>query len=89
MAQKQQIDYKGEKASIVMIGAKKTVPGWKGELYVAVIQYGNKAGLKYDVVADSTSSADLDDLPEVQTFSDRGQAISHFMKLEQHKDKWK
>ena len=88
MAEKQ-IDYKGEKAKLIMVGHKKEVAGWRGELYVAVIQYGEGFQKKYDVVPDSTSAADLDDLPEVQTFSDRSQAISHFMKLENNKHQWK
>ena len=86
---KEQIDYKGEKASIMMMGTKTSVPNWQGELFVAVIQYGEHDNLKYDVVPDSTHPGDLDDLPEVQTFSDRGHAISHFMKLEQNKNRWK
>ena len=83
-----QIEYKGEKASIIMMGTKQEVPGWRGELYVAVIQYGEK-DLKYDVVPDSSHPGDLDDLPEIKTFHDRGEAISHFMKLERNKNKWK
>ena len=86
---KEHIEYKGEHASIIMRGIKQSVPDWRGELFVAVIQYGEHQDLKYDVIPDSTHPGDLDDLPEVQTFTDRGQAISHFMKLEQNKSKWK
>ena len=89
MTEKKHIDYKGEKASILMMGTKQSVPQWDGELFVAVIQYGEKDAMKYDVVPDSTNPGDLDDLPEIQTFTDRGKAISHFMKLENNKDKWK
>lgn len=88
MAEKH-IEYKGEKASIIMKGTKDPVTGWQGELYVAVVQYGEHNNLVYDVIPDSTLPGDLDDLPEVQTFTDRAQAITHFMKLEQNKDKWK
>ena len=84
-----QMEYKGKKASIIMIGTKQKVAGWKGDLFVAVIQYGDKDSLSYDVVADSTDSTDLDDLPEVKTFNHRDEAIIHFMKLERNKDKWK
>lgn len=83
------MEYKGQPASIIMIGNKQKAEGWKGELYVAVIQYGPKTELKYDVVPDSTDPADLDDLPEVKSFPSRDAAIAHFMKLERNKDKWK
>jgi hypothetical protein len=84
------IDYKGQKATIIMMGTKQQVKGWQGEIYVAVIQYGEKdQKLNYDVVPDSTNAAEVDELPEVKTFDDRGQAIAHFMKLERNKDKWK
>lgn len=79
------VDYKGEKATLVMMGRKQKVAGWRGELFVAVIHYGDL----YDVVPDSTDSADVDDLPEVKTFSDKSDAISHFMKLENNKVDWK
>jgi hypothetical protein len=79
------ITYKGERAKIIMMGHKQKVPGWRGELYVAVIQYG----ANFDVLPDSTEAADQADLPEVQTFTDRSQAIAHFMKLEQNKKQWK
>lgn len=83
------MEYKGEQASIIMLGTKRQVPGWQGELFVAVIQYGSKENFKYDVVPDSTHPGDIDDLPEVKTFDSQVSAISHFMKLEQNKDKWK
>jgi len=79
------IDYKGEQAKIIMMGAKQKAPGWRGELYVAVIQYGKN----FDVLPDSTDPADQSDLPEIQTFSDRSQAIAHFMELEKNKRRWK
>lgn len=84
-----EIEYKGEKAKILMMGTKQEVSGWKGELFVALIEYGQKDEEKYDVVPDSTNSSDLDELPEVKTFSSYTQAVSHFMKLENNKDKWK
>ena len=84
-----EVDYKGEKGKIIMMGNRKEAPGWRGELYVAVIQYGEKEDYKYDVVPDSTSPADVDDLPEVQTFNSRSQAITHFMSLENNKLQWK
>ncbi len=83
------IDYKGEKGKLLMVGTKENVPGWSGEIYVAVIQYGDKTNEKFDVVPDSTDPKDVDELPEVKTFPNRGQAISHFMNLEKNKDKWK
>jgi hypothetical protein len=84
-----EIDYKGSKGRIIMIGAKKNGRGFRGDLYVAVIQYGEGNAIQFDVVPDSTDPADVDDLPQVQTFSDRAQAIAHFMNLENHKDRWK
>jgi hypothetical protein len=84
-----EIDYKGAKGKIMMIGVKKKAKNFRGELYVAVIQYGKKDQTQYDVVPDSTDSADVDDLPQVQTFTDRAKAIAHFMNLENNKDRWK
>ena len=84
-----EIEYKGEKAKIIMMGTKKKVSHFRGEVYVAVIQYGDKDKLKYDVVPDSTDPSDVDDLPAIQTFAERSKAISHFMNLESNKDRWK
>jgi hypothetical protein len=78
-------EYKGEHAKIIMMGVKQKVAGWKGELTVAVIHYGDK----FDVVPDSTDASDQDDLPEIHTFEDRSKAVAHFMKLEQNKKNWK
>ena len=86
---KKYIEYKGSKGTLVMIGNKERVPGWRGELYVAVIQYGEKGEEKYDVIPDSTDPADVDDLPQTHTFTNRTEALAHFMKLEQNKSKWK
>ena len=83
------MEYKGTKAKILMMGTKKNVEGWRGEIYVAAIQYGEEDNLMYDVIPDSTDPADLDDLPELKTFDEKGQAIAHFMKLENNKHKWK
>lgn len=83
------IDYKGEKATLMMRGKPEKIPGWLGEIFVAVVQYGPKESLQYDVIPDSTHPGDVDSLPEVQTFSDRGMAISHFMNLDRNKNKWK
>lgn len=85
----QKMQYKGQPASVLMTGLKQKVAGWRGELFVAVIQYGPKESAKFDVVADSTDPADVDDLPEVKTFDDYSSAVAHFMKLEKNKDKWK
>ncbi len=86
---KEASEYKGERAKIIMMGTRKNVPGWKGELFVAVIQYGDSDNVKYDVIPDSTDPSEVDDLPEVKTFEDRSLAINHFMRLEQNKNKWK
>ncbi len=83
------IDYKGEKAILIMMGTKKSVAGWKGELFTAVIQYGEGRDEKFDVVPDSSEPADVDDLPEIKTFDDRSRAITHFMTMENNKDKWR
>jgi hypothetical protein len=83
------VDYKGEKGKLIMVGHKKEVPGWRGELYVAVIEYGQGVHTQYDVIPDSTDPADVDDLPETKTFSNRSKAISHFMNLENNKHHWK
>ena len=83
------IDYKGSKAKLIMMGTKKQITGWRGELFVAVIQYGEEDDLKYDVVPDSTDPADVDDLPEIKTFDNQAAAVGHFMKLENNKDQWK
>jgi len=83
------IEYKGKHAVLIMQGQKEKVPGWLGEIFLAVIQYGDKEHLLYDVIPDSTNAADVDDLPQVQTFNDRGQAIAHFMNLEHNKRRWK
>lgn len=84
-----EIEYKGQKAKILMMGTKQEVPDWRGELFVAMIQYGSKDEENYDVVPDSTDTADLDDLPEVKTFQSYNQAVQHFLKLENNKEKWK
>ena len=83
------IEYKGQKATLMMRGTKEKLTGWLGEIFVAVIQYGPKDALQYDVIPDSTNPGDVDSLPEVKTFSDRGQALSHFMNLDRNKKKWK
>jgi hypothetical protein len=83
------MEYKGSRAKLLMMGTKETVSGWKGEIFVAAIQYGDEDNVQYDVIPDSTDPADLDALPELKTFDDKGQAISHFMKLENNKSKWK
>jgi len=83
------IKYKDNDAKILMRGTKVEVPGWNGELFVSVIQYGEEGAQKFDVVPDSTDPADLDDLPEVKTFPNQSQAMNHFLKLENNKERWK
>lgn len=85
----QTIDYKGQKATLLMRGKPEKIDGWRGEIFVAVVQYGEKETMKFDVIPDSTSPGDVDELPEVQTFSDRSAAIMHFMTLDRNKRKWK
>ena len=83
------IEYKGQKATLMMRGTTEKISGWLGEIFVAVVQYGEKEHLQYDVIPDSTHPGDVDSLPEVQTFADRGSAIAHFMNLDRNKRKWK
>ena len=83
------IDYKGHKATLLMRGTKEKITGWLGEIFVAVVQYGDKDKMMYDVIPDSTHPGDVDSLPQVQTFDDRGQALAHFMNLDHNKKKWK
>jgi len=56
---------------------------------VAIIQYGEKGEMKYDVVPDSTNQVDVEHLPAVKTFEDKGQAMTYFMELDRTKDKWR
>lgn len=83
------MEYKGKRAKLIMMGTKENFPGWKGELFTAVVQYGDEDDLSFDVVPDSTEPSEIDELPEVKTFTNRSQAVTHFMKLEQNKKKWK
>lgn len=86
---KKKMEYKGEAAEIVMLGKREKVTGWRGELFVAIIRYGAKENAKYDVLPDSNSPADIDDLPEVKTFENLGEAMTYAMELERSKKKWK
>jgi hypothetical protein len=56
---------------------------------VVVIRYGPKGKAKYDVVPDSTSPADVDDLPKEQTFDNLSQAMTYALDLDRNKLKWK
>ncbi len=84
-----QVDYKGSSGRLLMMGTQEKMKGWRGELYVALIQYGEKGEENYDVVTDSTNGADVPELPEVKTFDDKGKAMSYFMELDRNKDKWR
>ncbi len=86
---KEQIDYKGTQGKLIMMGTKEKVSGWRGELYVACIQYGAKDEMRYDVVPDSTHPADVELLPDVQTFSDKGEAMRFLLELDRNKGEWK
>jgi len=86
---KKRIQYKGEAADIVMMGKREKVSGFRGELFVVVIRYGPKGKAKYDVVPDSTSPADVDDLPKEQTFDNLSQAMTYALDLDRNKLKWK
>lgn len=86
---KKRIEYKGETAEIVMMGKREKVAGFRGELFVVVIRYGPKEKAKYDVVPDSTSPADVEDLPKEQTFDNLGQAMTHALEMDRSKVKWK
>jgi len=86
---KKKIEYKGENAEIVLMGKREKAPGFQGECFVIVIRYGPKDKAKYDVLPDSTNSADLDDLPKVQTFDNLGQAMTYALDMDHNKAKWK
>jgi hypothetical protein len=73
------------KAKLIMVGRKEKVNGWRGELYVALVQHEGK----FQVVPDSTDGGDQDSLPEVKTFEDKKEAMAHFWKLEKNKRDWK
>lgn len=88
-ADKKRIQYKGETAEIVMMGKREPVAGYRGEVFVVVIRYGPKDKAKYDVVPDSTSPADVDDLPKVQTFDSLSQAMAVALEMDHNKLKWK
>ncbi len=83
------MEYKGQKAQVIMVGTKQAVPGFKGELCVAVIQYGSKEDERYDVVPDSTSTQDENDLPEVMTFDDKNEALQYALQMDRNKSDWK
>lgn len=78
-----------EKAEIIMMGKRENVPGWKGQLYVAIIKDRSEKDVKYKVVCDSTDEADIGFLPETKIFKDKMEAFSYAMEMERSKAKWK
>lgn len=83
------MEYKGQKAQFIMSGTRARVEGFKGELMVAVIQYGaDKDSMKYDVVPDSTAPEDEAKLPEVVTFDDKNEALQYALKVDKNKKDW-
>ncbi len=81
-------DDKG-KAEIIMMGKREKVPGWKGQLYVAIVKDRSGKENQYKVVCDSTEEGDLNDLPETKIFKDKMEAFSYAMEMERSKGKWK
>jgi hypothetical protein len=75
----------GGKSKLIMVGRKEKVTGWRGEIYVALVQHEGQ----FQVVPDSTDAGDQDNLPEVKSFEDKNQAMAHFWKLEKNKRDWK
>ena len=88
-AEKKKIEYKGLPAELVMMGKRSTVPGYRGELFVVIIRYGTKELPKYDILPDSTSPADLDDLPPVETFDSLSEAMTRALHMDKTKNTWK
>jgi hypothetical protein len=83
------IEYKGETADIVLMGKREKAAGYSGELFVTVVRYGPKEKAKYDVLPDSTSPSDLENLPPVKTFDNLSQAMTYALDMDHNKAKWK
>ena len=74
---------------IIMMGKRERVPGWKGELFVAIIKLHEGKEIKYQVVCDSTENDDVKDLPKSKFFSDKMEAFNYGMEMERNKTKWR
>ena len=74
---------------IIMMGKKERVPGWKGELFVAIIKVKEGNQIKYQVLCDSTSSEDVNNLPKSKVFTDKMEAFNYGMEMERNKAKWR
>jgi len=77
------------KGEIIMMGKRERVPGWQGEIFVAVVKVREGSKVQYQVICDSTDSRDLDQLPEIKIFEDKMEAFNYAMEMERNKNQWK
>jgi hypothetical protein len=79
----------GPQGEIIMMGKKEKVPGWKGQLFVAIVKLKDGNSLKFQVVCDSSDPADVEFLPETKSFENKMEALNNAMEMERSKAKWK
>jgi len=77
------------KGEVIMMGKHEKVPGWKGELFVEIVKITDAKTIKYEVICDSSNSADLPDLPASKMYENKMEALSYAMEMERTKAKWK
>jgi hypothetical protein len=77
------------KYEVIMMGKHEKVVGWKGELWATIVKISDGKTIKYEVICDSSNSADLPDLPASKMYENKMEALSYAMEMERSKAKWK
>jgi hypothetical protein len=74
---------------VIMMGKHERMPGWNGQIFVAIVKMSDGKTTKFEVLCDSTDAKDLDNLPELKIFENKMEALSYAMEMERNKPKWK
>ena len=74
---------------VIMMGKRERMPGWNGQIFVAIVKLKEGKSNKFEVLCDSTDAQDLEELPEVKIFENKMEALSYAMEMERNKAKWK
>ena len=74
---------------VIMMGKRERMPGWNGQIFVAIVKLQDGKSTKFEVLCDSTDAKDLDELPDIKLFENKMEALSYAMEMERNKPRWK
>lgn len=74
---------------VIMMGKRERMPGWNGQIFVAIVKLHDGKDLKFEVLCDSTDTRDLEELPDIKIFENKMEALNYAMEMERNKAKWK